>query len=352
MKKPGLFYLLSFLVFGFPSAAAALPEAVFLLAASTAIPPTVSSLEPSSTGAGGPAFTLVVNGANFSAASTVRWNNLSRTTSLISSNLLIATILATDITAPGAAQVTVAQPDGTISNAVPFTITSETTLYFAQIAEGKVPSGTNKTVLIVVNPNDKPVNASLDFFTSPSGDPFPVDIGIGTFTSFDVTVLPKAEVVITSAGTRATAAPGWARVKSRDRIGGLALFQFFNNLGAFVTEAGVASSPLSKKFVMPAEFKDDFENGVALVNPAELAIASITLALRNQSGTLVTTVNRQLGPKQHLAQFLRELFPGVVPTGFQGTIEVESTDPLAATTLRTLRGLQTSTLPIILVPGQ
>ena len=332
--------------------AASLSEVLFLAAADTTPAPAITGITPASIGAGGPAFILAVGGANFVNGSIVRWNNLPRATSFISSVQLTTTILASDITAAGTAQVTVVQPGGAVSNAVPFTITNETTLYFAQIAEGKSGSLTNKTILTLVNPNDVPVTAAVTFFSSPSGEPFPVDIGVGVLSAFEVTIPAKSEAVINSAGTRPTASAGWARVKAREHIGGLAVFQVFNSAGAFVTEAGVASSPLARNFVVPAEFKDEFESGLALVNPAELSIASVTLSLRNLNGTLLATVNRQLGPRQHTALFLRELFPGTVPAGFQGTIEINSTDPLAATTLRTLRGLQTSTLPVVTIPGQ
>ena len=72
--------------------------------------PTVSSLSPSSTPAGGPAFTLTVNGTGFIASSVVRWNGSDRPTSFINSTQLQAAIAAADVAAVGADSVTVASP--------------------------------------------------------------------------------------------------------------------------------------------------------------------------------------------------------------------------------------------------
>ncbi|HEY3128512.1 MAG TPA: IPT/TIG domain-containing protein [Acidobacteriota bacterium] len=353
MKKVIWFSLaFLFLLRSSPAMAASLEEITILQAQTTA---TISGISPSSTGAGGPTFTLTVTGANFTSNSVVRWNGAARTTSFVSATQLTATIPASDIATPGTASVTVANADGSgVSNAVQFTITTETTLFFAQLAEGKIATGTFKTKLLVINPNNKVVTATVDFFTD-TGDPFPVDIGLGNPTaSFPINIPAKSEIVITTGGTRSTASPGWARVKSADRIGGLVVYQFFNASGAFVTEAGVAAAPLVRKFVIPADFSGSFESALALVNPSDTLTASVTLHLLDAGGREIATANRLFGPRQHKAEFLRgEIFPaGLIPAGFQGTVEIESTpgSPVAAVTLRTLNGLQTSSLPVVAEP--
>jgi hypothetical protein len=86
--------------------------------------PTISSLSPSSAGAGGPAFTLTVNGSGFVCGSTVKFNGNARTTTFISPTQLTAAILASDIANPGSYNVTVtnAAPGGGTSNAAVFTV--------------------------------------------------------------------------------------------------------------------------------------------------------------------------------------------------------------------------------------
>jgi hypothetical protein len=86
--------------------------------------PAITALSPASSTAGGPAFTLTVNGSNFVNASVVRWNGTDRATTYVSSTQLTAEITTADIAVAGTAQVTVFNPapGGGISNAQTFTI--------------------------------------------------------------------------------------------------------------------------------------------------------------------------------------------------------------------------------------
>jgi len=84
--------------------------------------PVISGLNPNTAAAGGPAFTLIVTGANFVSGSIVRWNNANRITSAVSGIRLAASIPAADLTVAGTASVTVVNPGGATSNAVTFTI--------------------------------------------------------------------------------------------------------------------------------------------------------------------------------------------------------------------------------------
>lgn len=88
-----------------------------------ATPPSITTLAPSSTLAGGAAFTLTVNGANFNAGSVVRWNGADRATTFVSTAQLQAAILATDIASSGTAAVTVRRTsDNAVSSAQNFAI--------------------------------------------------------------------------------------------------------------------------------------------------------------------------------------------------------------------------------------
>jgi 6-phosphogluconolactonase (cycloisomerase 2 family) len=88
--------------------------------------PRIASLRPSSAKAGGSAFTLYVDGANFMASSQVKWNGADRPTTFVNTTLLKANISAADIVSAGIAQVTVANPTpgGGTSNIARFTITA------------------------------------------------------------------------------------------------------------------------------------------------------------------------------------------------------------------------------------
>jgi hypothetical protein len=82
----------------------------------------ITSLSPDSATAGGPAFTLTVNGAGFTSGAIVQWNNTGLTTTFVSTTQLKAVVPASLITAPGTATITVVMA-GTPSSPEPFTIT-------------------------------------------------------------------------------------------------------------------------------------------------------------------------------------------------------------------------------------
>jgi PKD repeat protein len=85
---------------------------------------TLTSISPASATAGGPAFTLTVNGTNFVSGSVVRWNGSDRNTTFVSTTQLTAAIPASDLSATGVATVAVFNPapGGGESASLPFTI--------------------------------------------------------------------------------------------------------------------------------------------------------------------------------------------------------------------------------------
>jgi hypothetical protein len=88
----------------------------------TVPPPTLTTLTPTSTTAGGPTFTLTADGGNFVSGATVFWNGSSRTTTFVSATRVTASIPASDIAAAGSASVTVRNPDSQTSAAQTFTV--------------------------------------------------------------------------------------------------------------------------------------------------------------------------------------------------------------------------------------
>jgi hypothetical protein len=95
-------------------------SAVFIIDPRRVIP-IINSLLPVSAEAGGNEFTLTINGQNFLGSSVVRWNNMNRPTTFVSSTQLTAVITAADIATTGTSFVSVSNPDGP-SNTGSFTI--------------------------------------------------------------------------------------------------------------------------------------------------------------------------------------------------------------------------------------
>jgi hypothetical protein len=109
----------------------------------SAVPgPPITSLLPDSVDAGDPGFFLSVIGSEFVDGAIVRWGGSSRPTTFISSSELQVTIDASDLAAGRTVQVTVRNPDGGVSNALPFTIDnplpSLTSLSTTQVTGGGV----------------------------------------------------------------------------------------------------------------------------------------------------------------------------------------------------------------------
>lgn len=74
--------------------------------------PAIAQLAPTSATAGGPAFTLTVNGTNFGTKAVVNWNGVAQTsnTTYVSGSQLIVAVPASAIAATGTITVTVTNP--------------------------------------------------------------------------------------------------------------------------------------------------------------------------------------------------------------------------------------------------
>jgi len=111
----------------------------------TAPGPTVTTLTPNSATAGGGAFTLTVDGANFVSGATVLWNGATRTTTFVSATRVTAAITAADIAAAGSVPVSVRNPDGQTSGTLTFTVNpagGSFSVFITAPASGATVSGT------------------------------------------------------------------------------------------------------------------------------------------------------------------------------------------------------------------
>jgi hypothetical protein len=119
------------------------------------LPTIVAPLVPSSAAAGGPTFTLTVNGTNFVSTSAVNFGGVAKTTTFVSATQLTASILAADIATPAIVPVTVTNPapGGGTSNIVNFNVTGFTLtagnalVTTAPAAAGTMATGTSTITL-------------------------------------------------------------------------------------------------------------------------------------------------------------------------------------------------------------
>lgn len=111
----------------------------------TAQTPAIASLNPGSASAGGPAFSITVNGSNFIATSTVKLNASARTTTFISPTQLAAAINAADIVSAGTSIITV---DNGVANGG----SSAGSTFFVGTTAGTTPAGASFAVEALAQP--------------------------------------------------------------------------------------------------------------------------------------------------------------------------------------------------------
>ena len=137
----------------------------------TAIPaPTISNLTPSTAQAGGPTFTLTVNGSAFTANSTVLWNDSALVTNFVNSIRLTASVDATLIASPGTATVTVSA-NGVTSNGSSFTITAAPAPTITSLAPATAQAG-GPAFTLTVNGSAFTANATVLWNDAPLATSF------------------------------------------------------------------------------------------------------------------------------------------------------------------------------------
>jgi len=218
--------------------------------------------------------------------------------------------------------------------------------YLPQVGNGTGAGATLKTSFIVFNPTDNPVQVRLRL-TNDQGQPFLITIAdVGTTDEFALNLAPGETRLLQSDGS-GPAVSGAARVESAVPVGVSAVFSLYDG-ESFRTEAGFGTSEPLTDFFVPVDTSGSFNTGLALFNPGT-SDAAVTFTLRNADGTLNDTRTLTLGAGQHVARFVAgqgELFPAVA--NFRGSLEVSSTQPLSAATLRqNASPLSYTSLPVV-----
>jgi hypothetical protein len=125
--------------------------------------PTVTGVTPNSATAGSAALTITVSGSSFIGASVIEWNNTPLTTSYASSTSLSGQVLASDLTSPGTASVTVQNPSpgGGASTPISFSVNSpSTTLTILDLPGSDIVWNPSQQKLYVAVPNSASSSAN------------------------------------------------------------------------------------------------------------------------------------------------------------------------------------------------
>jgi hypothetical protein len=193
------------------------------------------------------------------------------------------------------------------------------------------------TELILTNPTDARLTGNVQFFgQEPQGSATPLAIAVNGMTNstFDYTIEPRSAVRFVTENTSKRVQVGYilaTATGSTSTPQGLAIFSFSTD-GTKVSETGVPATLPGTALRTYVEDVGPVHSGLALANPASTpATATLELTALDGSGTM--TASAELPARGHLARYIEELFPAI-PDGFQGTLRVVSTKPIAMTSLR------------------
>jgi hypothetical protein len=205
---------------------------------------------------------------------------------------------------------------------------AQSDLTFPHIAVGGSPA--YETLLHLVNEVEADHAIVIEVFQGSlagqaNGTPLAVKFDGGTATSSrTLTLSPFQEFSTTITGTGTTLMNGWIRVRSSvagSRISGSLLFRQRNG-NAVVDSVGSTSPQRFRESIIQLDQRDNGSTtGVAMVNPDNVPV-DVTLDLFQGLNRIATPVPVHLGPNQHYAKMMVEMFPTF--QGQQATLVIEA----------------------------
>lgn len=235
---------------------------------------------------------------------------------------------------------------------------SGATLIFAHVADGRFQFGAGRrfmqTTFNLVNDSSQPVTGTLSFFKAAGlegspGVPMQLTVDGTTGSQFQVQIPARTTKRLVTSGDGDLQA-GWAEFRANQAVAGAAGFSTRDSAGRIYSDVGVAESVLARHFTVFADSKGQANTGIALVNPSPTQLIVVGVELRRSDGTSVIGFSRLLPPRHHTALFLDELFQGVPGIAeFEGSVVLQSEDPFAGITLRTV-GSQLTSVPMVTLP--
>jgi hypothetical protein len=127
-------------------------------------------------------------------------------------------------------------------------------------------------------------------------------------------------------------ATGYATVVSNSSaILGTAVFTQFDGAWNVLGEAGVPMAiPLAKQALF-VDTTNGLRTGLAVANPNNIAL-QVRFELVSSTGQIVMSTSREIGPSEHMAVYLDQLFGGL--PSMVGRLQFWSTSPLTSLALR------------------
>lgn len=209
-------------------------------------------------------------------------------------------------------------------------------VYFPQFVDG--PGSTSS--LILLNTTSNALTGTIRLF-DPDGVPLEVRQAGGARSSvFAYSIGANGAYVLQTDGSSPTVEVGWVLLTpDPGSVAPLAggVFQLSQN-GRVVTESGVPAATLTTHARIYVDTTQGHNTGLAIANPGGSG-AEVTIAAFDDDGKTPAGAGSppplELKPRGQDAQFATELVSGL-PTNFTGVLDLQSSTPFAALTLRSL----------------
>ena len=207
-------------------------------------------------------------------------------------------------------------------------------LSFPQFVDG----GGYLTTLILLNTSSAVETGRLAFFGD-SGAPLVVSqVGGNRDSTFAYTIQPAGVFVFETDGSTADASVGFAQLTpdaNNSSPVGAGVFSFSQG-GIRVTESGVPSATPTTRARLYIDQSGSHSTGLAMASPANSGVRVALKAFQMDGSTPAgqsAWVN--LNDNGHTARFVSQLI-SELPTDFRGVLDISSSSPFVAVTLRSL----------------
>ena len=207
--------------------------------------------------------------------------------------------------------------------------------YFAQFADG----GGYTTSLVLLNASAMAETGTFEILDD-HGTPWPVtQVDGATNSKFRYGISPRGFLRFQTDGRNIEVHAGWVRLVPDTGTStpvGAAVFSH-NPENVLITESGAPATGSTSHARIYLDLSGDHNTGLAIAN---VAATSSTINVKAFQSDGVTGAGTSNGPLQligggHLARFADQLIAGL-PEGFTGVLDIRSTTPIAALTLRSL----------------
>jgi len=208
-------------------------------------------------------------------------------------------------------------------------------LYFPHLADG----GGYKTSIILLNTSAVTETGTLRIYNN-DGSPLPVkQVGDTTPSAgFSYSIQPGGHVILFTDGSPATANAGSVQITPNAGSStpvGAGVFSYAP-AGIVVTESGIPAATLTTHAKIYVDESNGHNTGLAIANPNS-AVANVTVRAYQVDGVTAVGSSKTVPLRGfgHTASFVWQMISGL-PRDFTGVLDISSSVPFAALTLRSL----------------